>query len=104
MGDHLYSRAEIFAAALLIQDIPVHLSGGQIGVFVQILINKPLVMAEIQVGLGAVFGHIDLAVLVRAHGAGINVDIRVQLLGRDLQSPCLQQPAKGGGCDTFAES
>ena len=46
-------------------------------------------MAEVKVGLGTVLGDIDLTVLIGAHGAGVNIDIGVELLSRDLQPPCL---------------
>ena len=42
--------------------------------------------------------------LIRAHGTGINVDIWVQLLRRDLQPPRLQQPAQRGRGDALSQS
>ena len=61
-------------------------------------------MAEVKVGLGTVLGDIDLTVLIGAHGAGVNIDIGVELLSRDLQPPCLEQPAQRGGGDALAEA
>ena len=104
MGNHLHGGAKVFAPALLIQHIPVHLAGGEVGVFVQILINEALIVSQVQIGLGAVFGDIDLSVLIRAHGAGVHVDIGVQLLCRDLQSPGLQQPAQRRGSNALAKT
>ena len=43
-------------------------------------------MSEVKVCFRAVLGDINLAVLIRAHGAGVNVDVRVKLLRRDLQA------------------
>ena len=51
-------------------------------------------MTEIEVGLGAILGHIHFAVLIRTHSAGIDVDIRVELLGGDLQAARFQQSAE----------
>ena len=82
MGNHLHRGAQIFAPAFFVQHVPVHLAGGQVREFVQILVDEPLVMPQIQVGFRAVFRHVYLAVLVRAHGSRIHVDIRIQLLGR----------------------
>ena len=53
---------------------------------IQILIDITLVVAQIQVSFGAVIGDEHLAVLIRAHGTGIHIDIRVQLLSGDPQS------------------
>ena len=61
-------------------------------------------MSQIQIRLGPILGDIDLTVLIRAHGTGINVDIWVQLLRRDLQPPRLQQPAQRGRGDALSQS
>ena len=42
-------------------------------------VHEALVVAEIEVGLGAVLGDEDLAVLERAHGARIHVDVGIEL-------------------------
>ena len=47
------------------------------------------VMAEIKVRFRAVVGDEDLAVLIRAHRAGVDVEIRVELLVFDLQPALL---------------
>ena len=49
----LNGRAEIFAAALLVQNIPVDLTGGKVGKTVKILVDKALIVSEIKVGLSA---------------------------------------------------
>jgi len=41
--------------------------------------TETLVMAQIEIGFRAVTGHEHLAVLKRAHGAGINIDVGVKL-------------------------
>ena len=51
-------------------------------------------MPQIQVGLSAVLGDVDLPVLVGAHGAGVHIDIGVQFLGSHLQPPGFQQAAQ----------
>ena len=71
---------------------------------VQILVNKALIMAEIEVGLRAVLGDIDLAVLIGAHSTGVDIDVRIELLRRDLQPPRLEQSAKRCRCDTLSKS
>ena len=61
-------------------------------------------MPEIEVRLRAVLRHVDLTVLVRAHGSRIHVDIRIQLLCSHLEPPGLEQPAEGGCRDSLAET
>ena len=60
-------------------------------------------MPEIKVGLTAVIGNEDLAVLKRIHRAGIEVDVRVELAHRHPQPARLQQPAERRGSETLAE-
>src|SRR6185295_17681614 len=52
--------------------------------------GEPLVMPQVQVGLGAVVGDEHLAVLGRAHRPRIDVDIGVELAEPDAESPGLQ--------------
>jgi hypothetical protein len=58
---------------------------------------------EVEVGLGAIVGDVDLAVLVRAHRSGIDVDVGVELLQVDLVAVAFQQGADRGRRQPFAE-
>ena len=60
-------------------------------------------MAQVEVGLGAVVEDVDLAVLVRAHRAGIDVDVGVELLQPDPQAAMLEQHADRGAGQPLAE-
>ena len=73
---------EILAAPLLVDDRLVDLPGRVVAVAVRRAVGEALVVAEVEVGLGAVVEDVDLAVLVRAHRARIDVDVRVELLHR----------------------
>ena len=103
VGDHLHGLAQILPATLGVQHVPVDLAGGEVGELVQILVDEALIVAEIQVGLRPVLGDVDLAVLVGAHGAGVHIDIGIQLLRRHLQPPRLQKPAQRRRSDALAE-
>jgi hypothetical protein len=60
-------------------------------------------MAEIEVGFGAVFGDEYLTVLIRAHCARIDVEIRIALHDRYIQPARLEQHAQRGCGNPFAE-
>ena len=60
-------------------------------------------MPDVQVGLGAVLGDEDLAVLEGAHRPGVDVDVRVELLHLDLEAARFQQAAERGCGDALAE-
>src|SRR5439155_8916471 len=68
-----------------------------------VLVDEALVVADVEIGLRAVLGDEDFAVLEGAHRAGVDVDVRVELLHLHLQPARLQQPAERGGGDALAE-
>ena len=49
-------------------------------------VGEALVVAEVEVGLGAVLGDEHLAVLVGRHRPGVDVDVRVELLQLDVEA------------------
>ena len=65
--------------------------------------GEALVVAEVEIGLGAVVGDEDLAVLVGRHGARIDVEIGVELAQADLVAARLQQRAERRGSETLAQ-
>ena len=76
--DDLNGAAEIAAAALRRDHFLIDAAGGDVVGFAGRNGGEPLVMAEIEIGFGAVVRHIDLAVLKRAHGPGIDVQIGIE--------------------------
>src|SRR5690606_41367124 len=65
--------------------------------------HEALVVAEIQVGLGAVAGDEHLTVLERTHGARIHVDVGIELDHGDLQPARLEDRAERGGCNALPQ-
>ena len=100
----LHRGTQIFAAALLVEHVPVNLAGGQVGIAVQILVDEALIVPQIQIRFSAVLGDVDLAVLVGAHRAGIDVDIGVELLCGDLQPARLEQTSERRRRNALAQS
>ncbi len=82
--------AQVIAATLAANHVFIDAAGGEVVVLGHPGADETLVMAQVEVGLGAVVGDEHLTVLERAHGARIDVDVRVQLEHRDLQAPRLQ--------------
>ena len=81
----LNGGSQVSALPLFMNDVGVDFSGGEVGVPVQVLVDEPLVMPQIQIGFRAVLCDVDFAVLIGAHRTGIHVDVRVQLLRRYFQ-------------------
>ena len=70
---------------------------------VQVLVDEPLVVAEVEVGLAAVVGDEHLAVLEGVHRPGVDVDVGVELLHRDPQAPALEQSTERRGREALPE-
>ena len=104
VGDDLDGGAQVVAPALLGQHRRVDRAGGGVGVAVEGDVDEALVVAEVEVALASVFGDEDLAVLERVHRAGVEVDVRIQLLHRDPQAPTLEQPAEGRSREALPEA
>ncbi len=101
--DDLDRAAEVVSATLLRDHGLVDPTRRDVAELGQVLVDEALVVAEVEVRLGAVIGDEHLAVLVRAHRPGVDVDVRVELQDRDVETACLEQAPDAGGGDAFAE-
>ena len=101
--DDLDGAAEVVAAALAADDRVVDAAGGDVRRARRVGVRVALVVAEVEVGLGAVLGDEDLAVLVGRHRAGVDVDVRVELLQADRQAARDEQPPDRRGGDALAQ-
>src|SRR3981081_1576077 len=101
--DHLHGRSEVVAAPLARDDLLVDLPGRYVGRDRQVLVDKPLVVPEVQVGLGAVIRDEHLAVLVGAHRAGVDVEIWVELLEGVGGWAGSQEVPDRGRCDALSQ-
>ena len=101
--DDLDGGAEIVAAPLLGEDVLVDAAGGDVVLLGRGPPGEALVVAEVEIGLGAVVGDEHLAVLIGRHGAGIDVQIRVELAQAHLVAARLQQRAERRRSKTLAQ-
>ena len=103
VGHHLDGLAEVGARALLRDHARVHAARGHVVGLRHGHAEVALVVAQVEVGLGAVVGDVHLAVLERVHGPRVDVDVGVELLDRDPQPAGFQQPPEAGGDDSLAQ-
>ena len=101
--NHLHRLRQVLAATFLLNDAQVHLPGGHVVAAPQINVQEAFVIAQVEVGFRAVGGDEDLAVLVRPHGSGVQVDVRVNLDGHHTVATRPQQRADAGGGNALAE-
>ena len=85
-----------------VQHVPIHLARGKIGILIEIHVDKTLVVTEVEVGFGAVLGDENLAVLIRAHGARVDIYVRVELLRDNAQPLSLQHHAEARRRDSLS--
>ena len=100
----LHGLPEILARALLGEHVPIDFTRRKVGELVQIFIDKALVVTEVEVGLRAVFRDEHLAVLIRAHRAGVDIDIGIEFLRRDFVAAHFQKSAQRCRRNALAES
>ena len=93
-GGVVSSLGKGVASALSRHDRLIHGARGDVVVPGQRLVDEPLVVAQVEVGLSPIVGHEDLAVLERTHRSGIDVQVRIELLHRYLESTGLEKPPK----------
>ncbi len=101
--NHLHRFAQIIAAPLAMDDLLVDAAGGEIIALRQLGVREALVVAQIEIGLGAIVGDENFAVLKRAHGTRIHVQIRIELLQRHAQSAAFEQTPDGRRRNAFSE-
>ena len=94
VGNDLHRRAQILAPAFPVDDGLVDTAAGHVAALTQVFVDEALVVAKVKVRLRTVVGHEHLAMLVRVHRTRVHVNIGIQLLHRDAQSPQLQQPSQ----------
>jgi hypothetical protein len=96
VGNDLDGRSEVFTLALLLDDVRVDAARRDVRRAGDLRVRVALVVTEVEVGLGAVVRDVDLAVLVGAHGARVDVDVGIELLHADPQSAALEKHADRG--------
>src|SRR5262245_14163291 len=91
VGNHLNGFAKIIAAPFFLNDGFVDAAGGQVVFTSQFRVGVAFVVTEVEIGLGAVICDIDLPVLIGAHGAGIHIQIWIELQEVDSKTATFQE-------------
>ena len=103
MRDDLNGSPQILSTTLFIEHVLIDATSTEAVFTSQTGANKTLVMAQIQIGFSAVFRDEHFAMLIRAHGTGIDVDIRIHLDQRHLEATGIKQRRKRCGGNTLAK-
>ena len=103
VGDHLNGLSQVVAPPLLGNHREIDLPRREVVPLAHPGTGKALVVAEVEVGLRAVVGHEDLAVLEGAHRPRIDVDVGVELLVGHPEASALQNGRDGRRRQPLAE-
>ena len=104
MRNYLYGSSAEISVTFFLKNGPVNFTGRHVGIFVEALINKSLVMSQIQVCLCTVICYKNFSMLNRVHGSRVNVDIWIKLLHGYLVSSRLEKTSQGCSCDSFSKT
>ena len=99
----LHRAPEIVASPLGVDHRPVDRTRRRVGRTSEVLVDEPLVVTEVEIGLGTVVGDVDLTVLDRVHRARIDVDVGVELLHRDAKTAAFQESTERRSREALAE-
>ena len=99
----LHSGAQIVSVALPGDDMIIDGARGGVVLARHGHVEVAFVVAQIKVCFSAVVGHEHFAMLERVHGAGIHVDIGIQLLDGHRKAARLQQRPQRRGRQAFAQ-
>ena len=101
--NHLHGRAEVIAAPLLRDDGVVDLACGEVRRARDVAVDEALVVPEVEIGLGTVLRHEDLAVLVRGHRPWVDVEVGVHLERGDRETSRCEDASQGSCGDALAK-
>src|SRR5262249_17983060 len=101
--NNLDGRAQIIAAPLLSENFLIDTAGRNIVLARRRTTGEPLVMTQVEIGLGPVVGDENLAMLIRRHRARVDIQIGVELAQSHFVSARLQERAKRRRCETLTE-
>ena len=94
VGNDLNGVAEVLPAPLLGDHRGVDLAGRDVRHAGKVPVEEPLVVPDVEVGLGAVLGDEHLAVLERVHRSRVDVEIGVEFLHHHVQTAGAEQTAQ----------
>ena len=103
VGDHLHRSTKIIAPPLFRDHSIVNLPGGHIVHLRHVLIDKALVMSQIEVGLRPIFGNKHFTMLVGAHRPRIHIQVGIEFHDGDLEAARFQQQTQGSTGNSLAQ-
>ena len=95
--------AEVVAATLFGENGFVDTAGSPVIVASKLGVGEAFVVAKVEVGFRTVFGNENFAVLVGAHGAGIDIQVRIAFLNGDLETTAFEETTNRGSSNALTK-
>src|SRR5690606_29445859 len=103
MWNHLNGRAQELSTTFAADNVLIHAPSGEVILFGHARANESLVMTQIEVSFSAIFSDKDFAVMNRAHGARIDVNVGVKLKNRDFEATRFENCRQRSCSNAFAQ-
>jgi hypothetical protein len=103
VGDDLHRLSQVISTALFRNNLFVDAPRGPIVIAGKFGVGEAFVVAEIEIGFGAIVGDENFAVLKGRHGARIDVEIRIELHQVNFEAMAFQQAANRGRRQSLAQ-
>ena len=101
--DDLHGRAQVVTTALFTQNVRVDTASRKVVTTGHFGTDETLVVAKIQIGFSAVFSNEHFPVLGWAHGAWIDVDVRIQFHHGHIEATGFKNGCEGGCGNAFTQ-
>ena len=90
MRNDLDCFAEVITTTFLLDHGEIDPAGGPVVGLGEVCVREALVVAQVEICFGTVVSDKNFAVLERRHGAGIDVDVRIEFDKRNAQPATLE--------------
>ena len=101
--NNLNGGPQIVAATLFAQDIRVNTARGEVVATGHLGANETLIVTQVQIGFSAVFSNEHFPVLDWAHGARIDVDVRIQFHHGHVKPAGFENGCEGSCGNAFTQ-
>ena len=95
MRNDLYRSPQKISLPFLLYHRAYYLSGGDARSRGKVGIDEPLIMPQVEVGFHAILRNEHFSMLVRRHGPGVDIQIRVKFLDGYGNVPTFENPTQG---------
>ena len=103
MRNHLHRLAQIFATPLFADDGFIYLPSGEIIDLLHLGADEALIVTQIEICFSTIVGDKHLAMLKRAHRAGIHINVGIELEKGDFEATRFEDRSQRRGGNSLTK-